>query len=86
MGAAKVAAAGPSHLTFTAREGVEAARVFDHATIVPLHFEGWEHFSESRSDIQKAFVEAGLGERLFWLPPGQAAAYPFPGHPADSDS
>lgn len=86
MGAARVAAAGPSHLTFTAREGVEAARCFDRATIVPLHFEGWGHFSESRGDVQKAFDEAGLGERLFWLPPGKAVAYPFPRHPEPGDA
>jgi L-ascorbate metabolism protein UlaG (beta-lactamase superfamily) len=70
MGAARVAVAGPSHLTFTADEGVEAARAFGRATIVPLHFEGWAHFSEHRSDIERAFDQAGLGTRLSWLSPG----------------
>jgi L-ascorbate metabolism protein UlaG (beta-lactamase superfamily) len=43
MGAARVEAAGPWHLTFTGEEGVEAARAFGKATIVPLHYEGWAH-------------------------------------------
>jgi L-ascorbate metabolism protein UlaG (beta-lactamase superfamily) len=72
MGAARVAAAGPSHLTFTANEGVEAARAFADAVIVPLHYEGWEHFSESRKDIQDAFAAAGLESRLRWMEPGRA--------------
>ena len=72
MGAARVAVAGPAHLTFTASEGVEAARAFADAVIVPLHYEGWEHFSESRKEIQDAFAAAGLEPRLRWLEPGRA--------------
>ena len=52
MGAARVAAAGPAHLTFTANEGVEAVRAFADAIIIPLHYEGWEHFSESREQLK----------------------------------
>ena len=70
MGAARVSAAGPAHLTMTAAEGVIAARAFAKATIVPVHFEGWEHFSESRQDIQSAFAAAGLEQRVRWLTPG----------------
>lgn len=72
MGAARVPAVGPWPLTFTASEGVTFARAFPEATIVPVHFEGWEHFSESRDQIQEAFAEAGLERRLTWLPPGRA--------------
>ena len=71
MGAARVAAVGRWHLTFTAAEGVEAARAFEDSAVVPLHFEGWEHFSESRTDIERAFAQAGLAHRLRWLEPGR---------------
>lgn len=67
MGAARVAAVGPAHLTFTADEAVLAARAFAKATIVPLHYEGWEHFSEGRRDIERAFAAAGMTERVRWL-------------------
>jgi L-ascorbate metabolism protein UlaG (beta-lactamase superfamily) len=70
MGAARVAVAGPAPLTFTAAEGVLAARAFESATIVPLHFEGWAHFSETRRDIAREFEAAGLQHRLHWLAPG----------------
>jgi hypothetical protein len=53
----------------TAHEAVELARSFAVAKIVPLHFEGWEHFSEGRKDIEQAFREAGLVDRLSWATP-----------------
>jgi len=70
MGAARVEAAGPWQLTFTAAEGVEAARAFQHAAIMPLHYEGWADFTEHRAEIQRAFDEAGMGDRLCRLSPG----------------
>ena len=66
LGAARVAAVGDWPLTFTADGAVEAARAFAEATIVPLHFEGCEHFSESRAQVDAAFSRAGLAGRLRW--------------------
>lgn len=63
-GAARVREVGPDHLTFTATEAVTAARAFTRAAVVPLHFEGWEHFSESREDLERTFAQAGLRDRL----------------------
>ncbi len=73
MGAARVPEVGPAHLTFTAGEGVEAARAFAEATIIPLHYEGWAHYSESRRQIEDAFTSAGLEHRLQWMEPGRAS-------------
>jgi hypothetical protein len=44
------------------------------AVIVPLHVEGWEHFSESRGEVVAAFELAGLSDRLRWPVPGRAIA------------
>jgi L-ascorbate metabolism protein UlaG (beta-lactamase superfamily) len=74
LGAARVAAAGPAAITFTAAEGVEVARAMPDATIVPLHYEGWEHFSESRVEIDDAFARAGLASRLRWPQAGEPIA------------
>jgi L-ascorbate metabolism protein UlaG (beta-lactamase superfamily) len=65
----------PEHLTFTAAEAVEAARAFPDAVIIPLHYEGWAHFSESRRQVEEAFAAAGLGHRLRWLEPGRATIF-----------
>jgi len=56
----------------TAEDGVQAARAFPHATIVPLHFEGWDHFTEPRSEVEFAFNAEQIQERLRWLKPGIA--------------
>ena len=75
MGAARVPEVGPEHLTFTASEAVEAAHAFPEAVIVPLHYEGWAHFSESRREVEEAFTKAGLSDRLRWLEPGRALVF-----------
>ena len=72
MGAACVPEVGPDHLTFTAEEGVEFARAFPNSKIVPVHYEGWAHFAESKKEINAAFAGAGIADRLIWLEPGIA--------------
>src|ERR1051326_2241095 len=72
LGAAKVEEVGPFHLTMTAAEGIETANAFSNATVVPIHFEDWRHFSEGREDIARTFKEAGLTERLLWPERGKA--------------
>jgi L-ascorbate metabolism protein UlaG (beta-lactamase superfamily) len=86
LGAAQVAAAGPSHLTFTSAEAVAAARAFAGATIAPLHYEGWAHFAESRREVDAAFAAAGLARRLAWLPPGHPRAFDLSGTRATADA
>jgi L-ascorbate metabolism protein UlaG (beta-lactamase superfamily) len=66
LGAAVVKNVGSAHLTMTIEESFKVARLFDKAKIVPLHFEGWEHFTESYSEIESKYKEAGLSDRLFW--------------------
>lgn len=80
-GAARVREVGPAHLTMTADEMVTAARTFPSAAIVPLHYAGWAHFSEGRTEIERAFAAAGILERrLFWLPPGRATEFFISGY------
>jgi len=74
MGAARVAPAGDRPLTFTASGALEAARVLAPAPIVPVHFEGWEHFTETRADVEAAFAAEGLSDRLRWLEAGRPSS------------
>lgn len=69
IGAARIAAVGPAHLTMTVEESIKAANLFAHAVITPLHFEGWEHFSEGYDEIVRQYTAAGLLDRLHWAPP-----------------
>jgi L-ascorbate metabolism protein UlaG (beta-lactamase superfamily) len=70
MGAARVREVGPAHLTFEASEVGAVAHAFPDALIVPVHFEGWEHFSEGRPQIERAFAAAGVASRVRWLERG----------------
>jgi L-ascorbate metabolism protein UlaG (beta-lactamase superfamily) len=72
LGAARVPAVGTSEpLTMTAADGIAAARAFPKAIIVPVHYEGWAHFSESRDAIARAFAAAGIGSRIRWMELGK---------------
>lgn len=71
FGAAHSPVTGPAVLTLTAAEGARFAAQLREATIVPLHYEGWSHLTEGRSEIERAFTAAGLAHRLHFLPPGQ---------------
>ncbi|WP_298362729.1 MBL fold metallo-hydrolase [uncultured Litoreibacter sp.] len=71
LGAGQFSATGSTCYSMTAKEGVECAKLFPAAKIVPLHFEGWSHLSQSRADVEQAFAIAGMSERLIWLEPGQ---------------
>lgn len=71
MGAAMVAVAGPHALTFTADDGVTLAKAWPDTIIVPLHFEGWTHFTQGAAEVRRAFDAAGLSDRLRWPVPGQ---------------
>jgi L-ascorbate metabolism protein UlaG (beta-lactamase superfamily) len=44
-GAAKTR--GPFHLTMSVNDAIDTAHAFPDATIVPIHTEGWAHFSQN---------------------------------------
>jgi L-ascorbate metabolism protein UlaG (beta-lactamase superfamily) len=76
LGAARVEVNGQltDPLTMTAEQAVVFARVTPDARIVPIHYEGWAHFTEGRDVIEQAFAAAGLSERLLWLKTGEPVA------------
>jgi L-ascorbate metabolism protein UlaG (beta-lactamase superfamily) len=62
-----------AYLTLTPATAVEVAKLLD-ATIVPVHQEGWAHFSFGPEDLRRAFDDAGLGDRLREVAPGEEIA------------
>lgn len=61
-------------LTLDATRAAKAAAILAPATIIPIHQEGWAHLTSSPSDLERAFVDAGVADRLRWLKPGERAA------------
>lgn len=63
---------GPFHLTMDTNDAIETAHAFADATIVPVHYDGWAHFTQGRGDLEKSFAALGIGARLRLLEPGIA--------------
>ena len=55
-------------LTLTSADAAEAARILGATTVVGLHTEHWQHFSETRAQLEAAFAGTGL---LVQTPPGE---------------
>lgn len=67
---------GPFNVTMGANDVLDTAAAFPKAMILPLHFEGWSHFTENSETLQKSFGALGIADRLSVLPPGKAVALP----------
>ena len=64
---------GPTALIeLDTNDAIEAAHAFPQAAIVPVHHEGWAHFTQGRHDLEESFAALGLDDRLRWLEPGVA--------------
>jgi hypothetical protein len=69
---------GPFHLTMDTNDAIETAHGFADATIVPVHHEGWAHFTQGRHDLERSFAALGLADRLQGLEPGVATTIEAP--------
>ena len=69
-GGAQTALLGEAYLTLTSSAAAEAARILGARHVVPLHFEGWAHFTQGADTLLAAFAAAGLADRLHLPEPG----------------
>ncbi|MET7770213.1 MBL fold metallo-hydrolase [Nocardia sp. NPDC005366] len=74
VGAANVGIFGDSDGTLNARTALRAAELLGDAVIVPVHAEGWAHFSETLDYLARVFDYAGRGGRLRIPRAGEAMA------------
>ncbi|NTU83714.1 MAG: MBL fold metallo-hydrolase [Chloroflexales bacterium] len=71
LGKARFPITGPLRYTMDHRDAVKAARVLRPQQIIPIHYEGWKHFSEGRAAVEGGFMRARLPVELCWLPLGR---------------
>ena len=62
---------GDAYLTLSAAMAAQAAVIVGAPVVVPVHCEGWGHFTEGITELRAAFADAELGDRLVVLEPGQ---------------
>jgi L-ascorbate metabolism protein UlaG (beta-lactamase superfamily) len=69
-----VVTTGPVKYTMTARDAVELCHDLHPRTVVPVHYEGWSHFSEGRHAAEREFARApdDVRRAIRWLPLGEA--------------
>ena len=65
---------GPFNLTMDTNDAIETAHAFPDATIVPVHYEGWAHFTQSGEDLVQSFKALGIGAKLQLLERGVPTA------------
>jgi L-ascorbate metabolism protein UlaG (beta-lactamase superfamily) len=53
-------------LVLDSAQAAEATKILGARRVVPVHYEGWAHFTEGRDDLEAAFAAAGLSDRLQW--------------------
>jgi L-ascorbate metabolism protein UlaG (beta-lactamase superfamily) len=66
---------GPFYLTMDTNDAVEAAAAFRDAVIVPVHHDGWAHFTQSQDDLAKTFQALGMAARLRRVTGGESMRF-----------
>lgn len=66
---------GPVHYTLNANEAITLCALVQPHTVIPVHYEGWSHFLEGRTDVERAFAAAPepIRRAVRWVPLGEPA-------------
>jgi L-ascorbate metabolism protein UlaG (beta-lactamase superfamily) len=76
-GAARIADRfGGALLTLDSELAAGAARILGAGSVIPVHYTGWQHFTEGAPALRAAFARAGLSDHLILLAPGESADLP----------
>lgn len=59
-----------------ATDGARLAALIGAQQIVPVHYEGWAHFTQPRLEAEQAFAQLGIAEQVMWLPLGESVEVP----------
>ena len=65
-------------VTMDAEQGVEAMRIIDPRTAVPIHYNDYEAFKSPLEDFKHAVVESGLEDRVHYLAHGDTYEFEVP--------
>lgn len=68
---------GPFNVTMGTNDAIDTAHEFPAATIIPLHSEGWSHYTEGNANLSEAFTILGIRKQLQILQPGVPTKLPI---------
>jgi L-ascorbate metabolism protein UlaG (beta-lactamase superfamily) len=66
-------------VTMDAEQGVEAMRIVDPRTAIPIHYNDYEAFKSPLEDFERAVREAGLEDRVHYLSHGDTHEFEVSG-------
>jgi L-ascorbate metabolism protein UlaG (beta-lactamase superfamily) len=53
-----------AYLTLSSDRAAEAARILGVRAVVPVHYEGWSHFTQGEAELRAAFAGNGVSDLL----------------------
>jgi L-ascorbate metabolism protein UlaG (beta-lactamase superfamily) len=65
-----------AYLTLSSDQAARAAAVLGSPTVIPVHVEGWKHFTENTDAVAAAFARHGLDDLLLLPAPGVPTTVP----------
>jgi L-ascorbate metabolism protein UlaG (beta-lactamase superfamily) len=65
-------------VTMDAKQGVEAMRIIDPRTAIPIHYNDYEVFKSPLGDFEREVAAAGLEERVHYLNHGDTYTFEVP--------
>jgi L-ascorbate metabolism protein UlaG (beta-lactamase superfamily) len=63
-----------AYLTLSSERAAEAAKLLGARAAIPVHFEGWTHFTQGADALRAAFVGNGISDRLILAERGETVA------------
>lgn len=72
-GAARVR--GPFNVSMGTNDAMDTAIAFPNATIIPLHYDGWKHYTQNEKDIKQSFEVLGIDQRFKILEAGMETIF-----------
>jgi L-ascorbate metabolism protein UlaG (beta-lactamase superfamily) len=66
-------------VTMDAGQGLEAMRIIDARTTVPIHYNDYTRFESPLEDFQQVVRDAGLEDRVCYLAHGETYEFEVPG-------
>lgn len=71
IGKASFSITGPIRFTSHAKDAIRTVHTLNPRTVIPIHYEGWKHFREPKAEAEQYFTEAGITDKVQWLPLGK---------------
>ena len=73
LGRVRLGPLGDAPLSMEADHAIEYAQALGARKVIPIHFEGWAHFTEGRDPAKGAVADSEIEDRTIWLRSGETA-------------